>query len=223
VESATISSPGVCAVVLAEHDRLEPALAAQRRAPESMVAANTLSDGRDRALAGGADWLWLLDGSALPRPPALGALVDAVERAAGLPEPHVMTGVSLDASGEVGDAAALWYRRDQLNLAMDAAARTLLPVRAAWGSVLVRRDAAEAEPVPSGAPTTPVALLEWSAMILRERIGYLVPDSESDALDAQLDARSAARLLFGGALRRLDKLRYGPELAERVLGRSGKR
>jgi hypothetical protein len=215
------ASPSVCAVVLAERDRLAPAVADQRRAPEAVVAEDGgLVRARERALATGADWIWVLDGSAVPRPGALGALVGALERTAGLVEAHLMTGVGVDADGAVAEGATLWYRRDQINVAMDAAARTLLPVRAASGSVLVRRDAAEAEAPPERAGPPSAAVLEWTAWILRGRTGYLVPESESELLDATIDARTAARLLFGGALRRFDKLRYGFELAERVTGRS---
>jgi hypothetical protein len=214
----------VCAVVDTS-PALDRALAAQRRQPETVVRdAGPLRARLERALGSGADWVWVLDGSAIPRDGALRALLDGLGRAEGLEEPHLMTGAVVTAEGVVDEGRLLWYRRNQIDVALAACAQRLLPVRAASGSVLARRDAVEAEVPPARAPASPPAVLEWTARILRSRTGYLSPDSESQAVVAGYDPASrpltAVRILFGGALVRLDPLRYGFELAERLGGHS---
>jgi hypothetical protein len=178
----------------------------------------------ERALEAGADWIWVLDGSTVPRDGALGGLLDALERTSGLEEPSLMTGVVVTPDGLVDEGRVLWYRRNQIDIAMEAAAQRLLPIRAATGSVLVQRDAVRGELPPFGAPGSPATVLEWTARMLRFRTGYLVPESESEAVEPGYDPASspltAARLMFAGALGRFDRIRYGFELAERLGGRS---
>lgn len=181
-----------------------------------------------RALDGAAAWIWVRDGSTAPRPDALAALLDAVDRAAGLPEPAprfsapvVMAGVVVDAEGRVDEARGAWYRRNHIDLTMGSSGERLLPIRAAAGPVLVHRSAAASAPAPASA--SPPAILEWTAWILRDAVGYLVPDSESVALEPAADPlgdpRTVGRLIRGGALRRLDVARAAHELVERRGGR----
>jgi len=215
----------VCAVLDPASSPLDRALAAQRRPPDHLVRDGGPLRGRlERALASGADWVWVLDGSVVPREGSLLELLHGLDRVGELQEPHVMTGVVLAPDGLVDEGRVLWYRRNQIDIAMASAEARLLPIRAATGSVLVRRDAVEAELPPERAHLAPAAVLEWTARILRTRTGYLAPESESEAVEPGYDPASdpvtAARLLFGGALQRFDRLRYGFELAERVGGRS---
>jgi hypothetical protein len=212
VQEPDRDAPTVCAVL----GPGQAALGTQTRRPDETAAR------LPEALASGSDWLWLLDGSVVPRPGALAALLDGAARARDLEQPAVLTGVVLDARGEVDESWPLWYRRNQVDLAMAASGRRLLPVRAAAGSVLVRRTAALAERPPASLDAA--AVLEWTARILRSGSGYLVPESEADAVPGVRDPaarpRTAARLLFGGALVGPDRLRYGFELAERARARS---
>lgn len=217
----------VCAI-LAPGERLDAAVREQSRQPESAIAeGGSLRGLVERALDSGAGWIWVLDGSAAPRPGALAELLDALERVDGLVEPHLMTGAVLGPDGQVDEGRVLWYRRNQIDIAMEASSKRVLPVRAATGSVLVSAEAARAEPPRRGGPPSPANVVEWTAHVLRERTGYLVPESESEALEPGYDPagrpRTAARLLFGDALVRFDRLRYGFELAERLAGRSMER
>jgi hypothetical protein len=196
------------------------AVAAQERPPGGTVADAGLARGHERALAGGADWVWVLDGSVTPRPGALAALVDAAERLRDLDPPRLLAGVVIGADGEVDQRRSLWFRRNQIDLALSAAAQRVAPIRAAAGSVLVARGAVATVPPPPTAPLDPGALLEWTAQILRAGTGYLAADSASDAVpgarDPVDDPATAARLFLGGALRGLDRFLYGFELvAER--------
>jgi hypothetical protein len=211
----------VCAVLGTPGERLDRALAAQRRPPDAYVRdSGGLRQRLERALATGAGWIWVLDGSVVPRAGALLGLLEGLDRAVGLEEPHLMTGVVVTPDGLVDEGRGLWYRRDQIDAAMAASAERLLPVRAASGSVLVRRDAVAAELPRERTPASPAAVLEWTARVLRDRTGYLTPDSESEAVAPGYDPAShpltAARLVLGGALVRLDRIRYGYELAERL-------
>ena len=164
------------------------------------VVADRLRQGVARALASGADWIWVLDGSAIPRPGALEALL------AGL--------------GRVDPNRPPWYRRFQIDVALASAESALVPVRGGTAPVLVRSDAAAADPPRRGAPIAPGTVLQWSARLLRSRTGYLVPESESDALatrrDPMLEPATAARLLAGRALVKLDRVGVVLELCERV-------
>src|SRR5215218_4495728 len=82
----------VCAVVTRAYDPVEPT--------EKVIRDPAgLRDGVQRALASEAAWIWLLDGSAAPRPGSLRALLDGAERAPGSARPDVLTGVVLDVGG----------------------------------------------------------------------------------------------------------------------------
>jgi hypothetical protein len=184
------------------------------------VVADRLRQGVARALASGADWIWVLDGSAIPRPGALEALLAGLGRVGGLPEPALLTGVVVTADGRVDPNRPPWYRRFQIDVALASAESALVPVRGGTAPVLVRSDAAAADPPRRGAPIAPGTVLQWSARLLRSRTGYLVPESESDALatrrDPMLEPATAARLLAGRALVKLDRVGVVLELCERV-------
>jgi len=191
--------------------------------PEQVVRdPGRLRDGAERALAGGATWLWLLDGSAEERAEALGALLDDAERAEPIGPADVLTGVVLDGRVRIHPHRPPWYRADQVDIAVRAAAERLLPVRATAGPVLVSRAAAEREPPPVAAELSPAGILEWTARILRSGTGYLVADSVSDASgdldDPMARPRTAARLLFGDAFVRADRIRTAYRVLERMTG-----
>ncbi len=170
-----------------------------------------------------AGWAWVLDGSALPRPEALGGLLRAADAAAeaGLPAPAVLASVVLGADGEPDAGHAAWFRRGGSDLAMLAARRRLLPVRAARaGSLLV---AAPAEP-PRGSDDA----LAWTARLLRDATGYAVPGSVADAAGAGgwradalgrepgEDARRTAAALLDPAWAPKEKLWLAAEAMSRV-------
>jgi len=183
-----------------------------------------LDEALRRALAGGAEWIWVLDGTAVPRAGALERLLAALERVDGLPDPVLLGAVVVDSGGRVDRARAPWYRRAPTELAMAAAERRLLPIRASSGPVLVQRSAAEAEPPRAGSAFAPGVVLEWTARLLRDRVGYMVPESEAvaaaGARDPALDPRTALRLVAGTAFSGTDRLRVVAELAERARRRA---
>jgi hypothetical protein len=215
----------VCAALGPSTDRLESALAAQERAPEKIVRnAGGLRWALEQALAAGTDWIWVLDGSTLPRPRALGSLLDALDRADGLQEADVLSGVTVTPDGQIDKTRSLWYRRSQIDMAITVAERRLLPVRASAGPALVRRRAAAVDLPSRRTAFSAATVLEWTARILRTGTGYLVPESESESTghgdDPLSNPITALRLLLGRSFVRFDRLTLGYELAERAFTRS---
>ena len=174
--------------------------------------------------------MWLLDRALVPRPDALLQLVSALDRVPATESPAVLAGVVLERGGGVERSRGFWFRNDDVEPAMAGASSRLLPIRATAGPVLVRSTTAAANMPRRGDPLAPPAVFEWTAMLLRSQFGYLVTDSEYDAIeparDPLSDPRTVARLMFGHAFRRLDRLRVGYELLERAgswLSRRGPR
>jgi hypothetical protein len=172
------------------------------------------------ATAAGSDWVLIGERGLEPRGGASTELVAALERVDGLPVPVLMAAVVVDRGGLVDAARLAWYRRTPTELAMSAAQRRLLPIRAASGPVLVRTAAAAATPPRAAASFDAGELLEWTARLLRRSVGYLVPDSEyaapSSAPDPALRLLTAARLVGGSAFAGTDRLRVAAELFERA-------
>ena len=219
--SNDVRDQSVCAVVSSMTTPLERALAGQEVGPRSVVeSADPLGAGLRRALRLGAEWVWLLDESAIPRPSALLALVEALDRIEGLPRPAILAGAVVGPSGEVDPSLAPWYRRAPTENAMTAAEWRLLPIRAAGGPVLVSRRAIETEQPPRPRLSTASAMLEWTARLLRSRRGYWVPESEhlagAEARDPAAQPLASAALLLGGSFTGSERLGVGFELAERA-------
>jgi len=185
----------------------------------------------ERVSAAGIQWRWLRDGTAEPAPDALERLTGALAELRSLPSPALLASKVVDCDGAVVPALAPWYRRDDPALAMDAAGCGVLPIRAAGtGSVLVRDDVLDAAGAPRRGLPPGAAALEWTARMLRGRVGYLVPASVAVAADAPrapvgaLDARplhdlrAGAALLAGRAFSPREKLWLGLEVSLRAAG-----
>ena len=200
---------------------LERAVKAQTRPPEGLVTAEGgLRSAVESALTTGVDWLWLLDGSSVPRPEALAAMRAALERLEGLPDPAVLGGVVVGSDGGVDETRSLWYRPNQLDVTMTSVGRRLLPICASSGPALVNARSAQSQLPSRRARLEPGALIEWTARLLRHATGYLVPESEAEATEGGRDPvqepRVAARLLLGTAFGWFDRVRLAYELAQRL-------
>jgi hypothetical protein len=221
-----VAGPSIVAVLAAGAPELDQAVDRQSRAPDAVVRARcVLSDGIAGALAQGAQWLWLLDGSALPRPDALERLAGRTV-AAGLPAPVLLASRVVDAAGVAAPGHAPWPRRMVTELTLRSAVERLLPLRAARaGSLLVR---AEAIRGPAADLAGPGAALEWTGRLLREGMGYLVSDSLADAAtdapweagatgrDPAEDLRVAAAMLAGGGWSGRERVALAAEAAGRA-------
>lgn len=211
----------VAAVVARTGGAIREALARQERAPHTVVPAQpSLREAPTRAVEGGADWIWLLDGIAIPRPDALAALITALGNVPNRDETALLAGVVRDRDGAVEAARAFWFRSDAVEPAMAVAQAGLLPVRAASGPVLVRADAAIDRPPPPDAELSTRTLFPWTARLLAASQGYLVATSEHDATEPVPDPLAApgvvARLIMGDSFGRIDRLRLVSELAGRL-------
>ena len=207
----------ICAIVGVRAGELERAVAAQSSPADRVVSGpGGLRWLVERALTTGADWLWLLDGSSVPRLDALLVLREALTRLDGLPEPAVLGGAVLTAEGRVDETRSLWYRPNQLDVAMASSGPALVSARSAQAQLPSRR-----------AHLEPGAVIEWTARLLRYSTGYLVPDSQAVALDGGRDPvqepRVAARLLLGTSFSWFDRVRLAYELAQRLAPRSFER
>jgi hypothetical protein len=185
---------------------LEAALVAQERAPDEVL------EWPPAAAPGDADWVWLLDGTAIPRPGCLAELLAALER---LPrDPRLLASRVVGPDGTLAQAHAPIAPQDQTAVAVETVPARVLHVRAVTaGSLLLRAQDAR------GASAGPVAALAWTAALLRDGGGgFLVPASVADARRPRLTAAEqvdlARRLLTGGALRGRERLRFAAELAE---------
>jgi hypothetical protein len=218
--------PSVTAVALAARADLDACIAAQERAPDAVVrSTSVLSSGLAEALEAGPDWLWILDGTALPRPAALARLLERGGDHGDVPAPDALASAVLAADGSVATSHAPRFRRGETDLAMRAALVRMLPVRAARaGSLLVRADAArDAAPPPPGLDA-PAAALAWTARILRRGAGYLVPASLADAVPAperaaEADVKAVAVLLADGGFDLRERVWLAAEAASTVRSR----
>jgi hypothetical protein len=188
---------------------LEAALLAQEHGPDEVLEWPP-----DSSLE--AHWVWLLDGTAMPRPACLARLLGALER---LPRaPRLLASRVIGPDGAVAEAHTPIAPQDQTAVAIETVSAKVLHVRAVTaGSLLLRPADAR------GASAGPAASLAWSAALLREGGGFLVPNSVADARAPELSrsqrAELAGRLLLGGALSGRERLRFAAELAEHARAR----
>lgn len=205
--SSASREPSVCGVLLGEDDALQAATGAQACPPRSVICAASAADGVRRALEQQTEWIWLLDGSALPTPDTLARLLDALE-ALGDNVPALLASKILAGDGTLAVGMAPWPRRGQIELAMLAFERHTVPIRAARGaSLLVSSAVAREHSLPSYGLDSRLAILGWTARMLRRGSGFQVPasvaslrerdrgDPEGFVRDRLEEARGAGSLL----------------------------
>jgi hypothetical protein len=161
-----------------------------------------------RATAGDCEWLWLLAAGARPRPDALELLLEPAGDAA------VVAGVVVDTAGRpvVEQLPAVSAR--SLEDLVRLVGRSLLPIRSTpFANVLVRRGCFVHHGLPDTRRYGRWAPLEWSAALLRDEAGYLVPRSvveleQREEPPARLaESPAFARTVRSGALTRGDAVR----------------
>ena len=234
----------VCAVVLPRpgHGGAGPVLAAlraQSRAPDETVVVDQRASGvaLSGALGSGSEWLWLLDGDAVPEPRALEHLVAALDAAKALPAPVLLTGKVLAPDGSLDPRSLPVAEVVRSDLVVGAVGRRLLAVRVARrGSLLVHRRAFERPP--GAAACAPLDDdLAWTAGLLKHEPGLLVPASvavrtgpawggatpagsehtRAGAYASRAELGRWLRLLSGDALAPRERAWFGFRLAELAL------
>jgi rhamnopyranosyl-N-acetylglucosaminyl-diphospho-decaprenol beta-1,3/1,4-galactofuranosyltransferase len=130
------------------------------------------------AYEAGAEWAWLLDDDTIPRPDALARLLACSAGPASLPPPSVLASRVVWRDGRAHPMNMPIVRRRDVPHLVGCAEAGVLPLRSAtFVSFLVSRGAVERHGLPLAEYFLWADDIEYSARILREERGYLVPDS----------------------------------------------
>ncbi len=166
----------VCAVVRGGAGEVP---AAQTVPPAATVAhGGSWHDALAEALSHDARWYWLLEGGVRPDPAALERLLAALRGAGDLPRPVLLASRVVDEAGRLHPSSAPWSPLLDRVRVIDAARRRLVSLRLArWGSLLVSAEAVERHGLPRRDFAGGADDLEWTARMLRDDPGYLVPGS----------------------------------------------
>lgn len=181
-------------------------------------AHQPLSAATERALDASPDWVWLLEGGTTPLPDALATLHDQVA-SWGDAQVRLLSSKLVDETGAVVQAEAPMPQALDPDLAAEGFERGVCSLRiASYGSLLLRGDAFGGSlPAMDGAG----ADLMWTARLLEDGVGLLVPESVVVApvrtWREQLElVRGWARLLASDALPAREKPWIGFIYAERA-------
>lgn len=201
-------SPNVCAVLRDQDRELQGAVTSQER----LVDFTALFSDRSSPAA---DWIWLLDGTALPNPDTLAALLAAAQRLDPVVSPIILASTIVGAAGRLAPAHVPLAPQGQTEVAVRTVGLRVLPVRAVTGgSLLVRPEWMTGSPRPGVAP-----MIAWTARHLRDGGGFLVPSSvaraRSIASPRWEQAALFARLVFGSALHPKERLRFATDTRAR--------
>jgi GT2 family glycosyltransferase len=146
--------------------------------PENQGATGGFYEGVAAALRTRADWFWLLDDDSIARPTALEELMAGLDRLDGAAPPALLCSRVEWTDGNPHLMNRPVVRRHDPRDVTQALRRRLLPVRAAtWVSLLVAREAVERVGLPPRHFFYQADDIEYTARMLRDARGYLVPDS----------------------------------------------
>ena len=146
--------------------------------PDNQGTAGGFHEGIRNGLAAGADWCWTMDDDTLPYPDALAELLKAEDDHAPLPAPLLLASVVLWTDGSLHPMNHPFFPRDRVEEMVAGCERGLVPLRAtSVVSLLVSREAVGR----FGPPLKSMFIwgddIEWTARILRDAPGYMVPGS----------------------------------------------
>jgi GT2 family glycosyltransferase len=189
------------------------------RLEENAGGAGGFARGVARAAQYGHDWLWILDDDTWPEPDALTALMAGADRAPAVP--NVLASVVRWTDGRMHPMNAPLPRPRPVAGAVAAAAAGLVAIRyATFVSVLVRGAAVRELGVPRAGYFLSGDDVEYTARLLRDAPGFLVPESEvvhrtatpsrptPDGERFYFHARNGLYLLRSGSLRGGERVRY---------------
>jgi len=130
-----------------------------------------------RAAAGGPEaWLFLVEDGVEPAPDAAERMLGALDDLGEAPAPALLAATVLAPGGGLHPAAEPWIPLLDRKVVIAAARKGLTSVRMArWGALLVRAQAVERHGPPRADFAGGADDLEWTARILREGHGYVVP------------------------------------------------
>ena len=145
--------------------------------PRVVTVAYDRPDEFARALASDAEWLWFLAAAARPRADALERLLAAIEPEDAAPA-TVLAGLLVDDRGDLLDDSLQAAPRINSGEVIRLVEQRLLPIASAgFANCLVARAAFSRHGLPDTRKFGPYAPEEWTARVLRDAAGYLVPAS----------------------------------------------
>jgi hypothetical protein len=220
-----MSADLVCAVVVATDggQNARPtaqALGRQTRPPDRIVEAAS-PEGLRAVLDLEWTWLWLLEAGVAPQPLALEALLKALERTETLPAPVLLASRIVGGDGLLQERALPVVEVLRADLALAAVDARLLALRAARpGSLLVHRRAIRDRGLPR--LRSELDYLEWTAGLLKDELGLLVPSSVVVCLGAGLargrvELMSRLRFVRGQALAPRERPWFAFHVAQEAL------
>jgi rhamnopyranosyl-N-acetylglucosaminyl-diphospho-decaprenol beta-1,3/1,4-galactofuranosyltransferase len=144
--------------------------------PENVGGAGGFHEGMKAAHAAGADWIWLMDDDTIPRPDALERLLAAREQADR--PPMLLSSRAVWTDGTLHPMNFPGFERHHPELVIAGCERGLMPLRTAtFVSLLVHREAVDRYGLPLKRFFIWSDDIEYTARIMRDHAGYLVPDS----------------------------------------------
>jgi GT2 family glycosyltransferase len=177
--------------------------------------------GIERAHRAGHTWLWLMDDDTVPEPNALAALLDGARRAPR--EPSILLSRALWRDGSLHPMNRPLVRSGEPGEMALAARSGLVAVRTgSFVSLLARRETIDR----CGNVLADYFIwgddFEWTARVLRDAPGYLVPESRvvhwtsrahtavtaADASRFYFHARNSLRVLRGTSLRPFERVSF---------------
>jgi len=163
------------------------------RLPTNIGGAGGYARGLRAGLERGYDWIWLLDDDAFPEPECLEALLAGIERAPR--QPDLVTSLVRWRDSRIHPMNRPWLRVNRRVEFAESAAAGLVLVRVATSvSTMVRREALLEHGFHPEHYRIWIDDFEWTGRILRDGVGYLVPESVTlhnteHARDTVTDAR----------------------------------
>jgi GT2 family glycosyltransferase len=190
------------------------------RLSRNLGGAGGFEHGLARAHADGYEWMWLLDDDTFADERCLETLLEGVARAPR--RPSVMTSVVRWRDSSLHPMNRPWLRIVPRGRYAEAVAAGLAPIRAAtFVSTMVHRDAVARHGLPPGHYFVWLDDIQYTARILRDGDGYIVPESTAfhwtpKAYDTVTDTRdrfylkvrNQLWLLRGPSFRGLERIGY---------------
>ncbi len=146
--------------------------------PVNEGSSGGFHEGMKRGVELGFAWLWVMDDDTIPAPDALERLLAGALRLDGLPEPVVLASKIVWRDGQVHPLNRPGLRLGDIDLFLRASERGMLPLR--WNtfpSSLLKAEALERHGFPLKHFWIWSDDIEFFARLLRDEVGYVVPDS----------------------------------------------
>ena len=146
--------------------------------PTNEGGAGGFHEGMKAGLAGGFDWLWVMDDDTIPNPDALERLVERLDDLGDLPVPSILASRVVWKDGRIHPMNPPGPNLGDIDHFVDATAAGLIPLRSVtFPSMMVRTDAIRRHRLPQKHFFLWADDIEFTLGILRDEPGYMVPAS----------------------------------------------